>query len=891
MSCKGILLILFVMVVEGKLYSQLTYTPIAFRQLDASVCWNVKLQVNSGGERVQLFGKISDDNGKLLLETESDKLFLQNGLNTLNATMVRTDKVKFYNNEAKQHLERYGVLPTGRYEFCTTAKISSDNEELGNDCVSLTQVSTDTVATKKLIQLPKGIQLYGSASIEHIYSNRQGTDQLMPPHLLRIQAQPGISIYNVPLSLNLYYTTERTYARPNQFAVSFNFDAQRFKDNLRTMVEHKIMEQTKINTASLSKQYEQVAELGSINDKLKGMSVNTSEISSLESQIKSGDYSNIGESISALSGQAIDALKKIDYDSLRTKYTDAKNQLAEYVPSDSVEEKQKKTLNDSLDARLLRLEAKKDSVIKELEGYQQKLNSLLEKKQQAEAMMQQLNQLKATAEQIQQLTEKKNYLEGVQKNLQSVSQANLGDISRLNDPTVLKQNLLEQGMFTGLNKLFFGVRQLSIGTVYPYYSPLILNGIQVQGGAIEINPGLFFLNVTGGNTHIGTTNLLDIFKSAYQRWMVGGRIGVGKPERSHFFLSYIHSFDKSNSLPSEISPTVRPNQNDVLGATLQLTFWKGRIRLLGEGAGCGFNRNRRDGTLNVENSLYQKIPAFLKPNLSTSYDYAYMARGDFNFWKGSLISFYTEFIGPGYNSFGVPFLRNDVLRYGGRVEQTLWKSRIKLTGKYRYEIDNLIESKRATSTMHFYGGGFSFNQRKLPSLKAEYNGNMRSNVFGEQMMHSVNFSTGYNYKISKTNLRTSANYQFIISNADSISFSDYTLHNIMLVQSVSFRLPVTVLATLGYNQLANTVQTNRQLQFGAGVISTPIKNFNAGLNLDFAKNIGRDYRLGTALDLSYFFLQHLTLSTNLRFNRYQNYFITDLPFNEVVLTTRLAVIW
>ncbi len=889
MGVKHLCIFFFVFV--AKLNAQLTYNPIAFRQLDASVCWNVKVQINSGGERVQFFGKISDDNGKVLLECESDKLLLQNGLNTLNAGIVRTDKVKFYNDEVKKHLERYGQLPPGRYEFCTTAKLFSNSEELGDDCISLTQVSTDTVADKKLIQLPKGIQLYGNASVEHIYSNRQGTDQIMPPHLLRIQAQPGISIYNVPLSLNLYYTTERTYARPNQFAVSFNFDAQKFKDNLRSIVEQKITEQTKINTASLSKQYEQVAELGSINDKLKGMSVNTSEITSLEGKLKSGDYANIGESISTLSNQGIEALKKIDYDSLKIKYTDAKNQLAAYVPIDSVEERQKKTLADSLDARLLRLEAKKDSVIKKLEGYQQKMNALLEKKQQAEAMLQQLSQLKATAEQIQHLTEKKNYLEGLQKSLGSLTQTNYGDLSRLNDPTVLKQNLLEQGMFTGLNKLFFGVRQLSIGTVYPYYSPLILNGIQVQGGAIELNPGLFFLNITGGNTHIGTANFLDIFKSAYQRWMIGGRVGVGKPERSHFFLSYIHSFDKNTTLPSEISPTIRPSQNDVLGATLQLTFWKGRIRLLGEGAGCGFNRNRNDATLKVENSLYKKIPAFLKPNLSTSYDYAYMARGDFNFWKGSLISFYTEYIGPGYNSFGVPFLRNDVLRYGGRIEQALWKSRVKLTGKYRYELDNLIESKRATSTMHFFGGGFSFNQKKLPSFKAEYNGNMRSNVFGNQTMHSVNFITGYNYKIAKTNLRTSANYQFILSDADSISFSDYTLHNVMLVQSISFKAPVTVLATLSYNQMVNTVQTNRQVQFGAGIISTPFKNFNAGLNMDMAKNIGREYRIGTSLDLSYFFLKHLTLSTNLRFNRYQNSFVTDHPFNEVVLTTRLMVVW
>jgi len=871
--------------------SQLTYTPIAIKQLDASVCWNVKVQINSGGERVELFGKISDDNGKVLIECESDKLMLRNGLNTLDASLIRTDKIKFYDDAVKKSLERTGVLPNGRYQFCTTIKTVSDHEELGDDCISLTQTNTDTIAEKKLIKLPKEIQLYGNASIEHIYSNRQGTNQILPPHLVRIQAQPGVSIYNVPVSLNFYYTSERTAAYPNQFAVSFNFDAQKFKDNLRTMVEQKIMEQTKINTASLSKQYAQVAELGDVKDKLTGMSVNTSEISSLEGQIKSGDYSNIGESISALSGQAIDALKKIDYDSLKSTYTDAKNQLAEYVPKDSVEEKQKKTLGDTLDARLMRLEAKKDSVINKLEGYQQKMNSLLEKKKQFEEMMGKLNQLKATAEQIQQLTEKKNYLEGLEKNLAGVNAGNYADLSRLSDPTVLKENLMERGMFTGMNKLFFGVRQLSIGTVYPYYSPLILNGIQVQGGAIEVNPSIFFLNITGGNMHLGATNFINMFKSAYQRWMIGGRVGVGKLDRSHFFISYIHSFDKKNSLPSEISPTVRPLQNDVVSVELQMTFWKGRIKLLGEAAGCGFNRNRNDSTLKVDNSWYKKIPAFLKPNLSTSYDYAYTARGDFNFWKGSLISVYTEFIGPGYQSFGVPFLRNDVLRYGGRVEQTMWKNRIKVTAKYKYEIDNLIDSKRFTTTTHFYGAGFSFNQRKLPTLKVDYNGNYRLGSFAKQLMHSVAITSGYSYKIAKTNMRSSVNYQLVLSNADSTSFSDYTLHNVMVNQSVTLRVPVTLLANIGFNQMKNIVETNRQVQFGAGVISSPVKNFNAGLNVDMAKNIGRDFRVGTSLDLSYFFLKHLTISTNLRYNHYKNYFITEQPFNEVVLTTKLAVVW
>jgi hypothetical protein len=268
-----------------------------------------------------------------------------------------------------------------------------------------------------------------------------------------------------------------------------------------------------------------------------------------------------------------------------------------------------------------------------------------------------------------------------------------------------------------------------------------------------------------------------------------------------------------------------------------------------------------------------------------------MARGNFNFWKGSLISVYTEFIGPGYQSLGAPFLRNDVLRYGGRIEQSALKNRIKFNARYRYEIDNLIVSKRFTTSTHFYGAGLSFNQRKVPSLKIDYNGNYRLGSFSTQMMNTVVIASGYNYKMARTNMRTSVNYQLMLSNADSISFSDYTLHNAMLTQSVSFTFPVTVLASVGFNQMKNVLQTTRQIQFGAGIISSPFKNFNAGLNVDMAKNFGREYRLGTSLDVSYLFLKHLTLSTNVRYNRYQNYFATDFPFNEVVLTTRLMVVW
>ncbi len=88
----------FVFIVAAKLFAQLTYSPITIKQLDASVCWNIKLQVNYETNRVQLFGKISNDEGKLLIETESDKLILRQGLQTFDASNVRTTNIKFHDD-------------------------------------------------------------------------------------------------------------------------------------------------------------------------------------------------------------------------------------------------------------------------------------------------------------------------------------------------------------------------------------------------------------------------------------------------------------------------------------------------------------------------------------------------------------------------------------------------------------------------------------------------------------------------------------------------------------------------------------------------------------------------------------------------------------------------
>ena len=888
---RGFIVIVIILLGYSASFAQLTFSPISLKQLDAAVCWNVRVQLNGTEERVELQGKVYDDGGSLLIECMSEKLFLRNGINALDAGSVRTANIRIFDTGVKKHLERYGVLPAGRYRFCTQALSASDNGDLGQDCITLTQIGVRDGAANKGRRASKYVETFGQAGVEHIYANRQGSNQQIPPHLLRAYAQPNLTLATLPFSANLFYTTERNVLLPDQYALSFQFDANRFKENLRTLVETKILESSKISLANEQNRLRKIAELESLGEQLKSLKApDNLEISALETEIKNTGTDEIPALLESLNQQTQQALQSIDYENQKQQLTESNNRLSEIVPQDTSEERQVSALRDTIDSRLKRLESRKDSVLNRLEGFAEKRRLLQEKKQKINDLQQQLDRAKQLAGQFSEMEQKRTELAQLTQ-LTSRLGSPSEEILRLSDPQILRQNLVERGMFSGLNKLMFGVRQLSIGTVYPVFSPLTFNGIQVQGGALEINPGLFYLNITGGNTRLGSQSMSDVFENTYKRWVVAARLGVGRMESSHLIFSFMHASDREGSIPESFANILRPTENNVLSAQSQLSFWKRRIRLQGEAAACSYNRNQADSSLNVFVPEISQIPDFLKPSLSTSYDIAYTIRSELNLWKGSVINAFTEYIGPGYTSLGVPFLRNDVMRYGGRIEQQLFNTGLKLHLRYRHENDNLIQSKRATSTMTFATAGIAYSKSKKPSLRFEYSQNSRNSEAGIQDIIIASLNSGYSYKVRSMNLRTGLNLQQLSSSNDSLNIGDYSQRSVMATQSIALRKPITILASLGYNRLESTLQNQNQLLLGGGFTAAPGANFSIGLNADFAQNAEQDERFGIQTDINYMMFKNMVFSLSARLNRYQNPGVSETSFTEMFITSKLAVIW
>jgi hypothetical protein len=79
-----------------------------------------------------------------------------------------------------------------------------------------------------------------------------------------------------------------------------------------------------------------------------------------------------------------------------------------------------------------------------------------------------------------------------------------------------------------MNRFLFGIDELAIGTSFPVYSPLTMNGVQVNGGHLAWNPGPIFLSATHGKTQSAWFDGSNVPGSRFEQKVTGARFGFGK---------------------------------------------------------------------------------------------------------------------------------------------------------------------------------------------------------------------------------------------------------------------------------------------------------------------------------------------------------------------------
>ena len=462
----------------------------------------------------------------------------------------------------------------------------------------------------------------------------------------------------------------------------------------------------------------------------------------------------------------------------------------------------------------------------------------------------------------------------------------------LNDPKVIVSELQKYGAFTGMNRFLFGIQELSIGTAYPVYTPLTLNGTQILGANLEWNPGLIYFAACGGKIHSPVTFNADSLSAQFKQNMGAVRMGLGKSYGTHITFSVLKFWDSENSLEVPAHIPLFPESSWLGSTDFAISIGKNRlIEWSGEVAGLFRNQNTNDSLAPVLSLQYKFIEENLKPNLSSSFDAAANTALRFNLCKGKTrIEIKSEYAGPGFIHPGVFGLRNDIWKQDYRVKQFFADNKLKLTGMYISERDNFSESKGITTSLNQYGVEMEAYYKSFPQTKLSFNRIQLKNEIYTYKTNLVNLNVNKNYKIgARLPANTNINIMYYFTDTDSLT-QKINSYYVSLQQFIT--LPAGFSLNLGAQFAKNNVASLFTQHTGFNVMVG--KMFFNRLRMNIGVNYNSDSfddKLGFSLHVSGTLIKSLEFNFRAFQNQYSQYPGTIGNYRENYLQTGLKYSW
>ncbi len=399
----------------------------------------------------------------------------------------------------------------------------------------------------------------------------------------------------------------------------------------------------------------------------------------------------------------------------------------------------------------------------------------------------------------------------------------------------------------GVPSIVFAISNVEFGTCYPYFTPYTLSGVPVSGGVVELNPGIFHLEGTMGNLQRSVDwSDTTYTEYAYARSLSAFSVGFGKKEAPHLHFVYMHSADDTASVAPLLLPAytdsdsvefTKPMENYVVGIDLGFSLFDSRLNIESEIIGTEVTRDVRLPAL-----TYEGVPSFLtslfKPRLSSAFDLALTVNSSLNI-SGTEISGSFGMVGPNFESFGNPYLRNDALFYKAGIKQNLFNNSMFLFSSLEKEKDNLLGTKSSTTTFDSYEFGIGFNFTSLPYLEFSYSPySERDDSLGldrSSDMFSVN--TGYSF-----NLGNLGNYLSVFFSHQSydnkVEANNYSGKAISVGDQVNFMIPLSLLFAVDYSEMSYPDTADRILSFDVGAYYTSFERWTNGIGFNTSKGEG-----------------------------------------------------
>jgi hypothetical protein len=635
--------------------------------------------------------------------------------------------------------------------------------EKNSDWDMYSPVEQDSVIQEKSGK--KVFHFSGTARLSGIYSSRKGTNSDLPSRYMVAELSPTFSIYNIPLSTNILYST----MGDNKLQVINNFNLGLDQGKIQELLEEK-------KSAALEKGKEKIAQI--VEERVQDMRT------TMESDMREKIEKQVKEK--------------------------GEEKRAE------IEQREKLALDKKLEAEENKIRSNSDAI---------------------------------------------------------------GDkAARKSTPGILR--------FMSAFKTF------QIGTTYPDYSKHTLSGVPVKGFNIEFNPGILYLAGTAQK------NTSAVEGETFKRNLAGGRFGLGKKDATHTILTLVHVQDFPNSINNDtLDLSLTPKENWVVGFNQQLSFFKKKLIFGAEGVVSMLTRDTRDPEIGIE-EIPTALRKYLKPRGSTSADYMYGINATYENDSDTKLGAEMKMLGPGFTTLGNPAVRNDRLSYEGKFDQKVWKRRISFGVAYRHIEDNLLKIKTATTTSISQTYKLGINVKKYPTLKMMLMPSIQMNDKPitledssriENRMMLYNMVSSYSKKIGDLQSQTMISFSY--NKIRSLfGFSDSWNRTSQLVQSITFKFPLTLTGGLGrvdnFNTTLSKVWTT---EFSPSYTFKKLGQISCGFNLMLDKSISNrtGFNVNSVINLNKYFSLDFRAETNV----FVDQFMPTASYQEYNLLGGITAKW
>lgn len=538
-------------------------------------------------------------------------------------------------------------------------------------------VKDDSTINKN--KLLKSIKTNGFVSLGYDYGAIPFANiNKFPSGFFRTEGNVGISIKNIPVNANFYYTTLKNITGLNNY-FRVSFDAAKYKENI---------------AQKITKPYSYVQDsINAINGKIKELNNKIGYFSYMNNKVQS--YQNQFTQLNNLSNTGFNQFSDIN-----KKFTD-QTSINLYLDSLKLNNQYYTEHQSSLDSLRDFLYMVNDFKT------QYKLESF-----NPQDYTKSLNTYNT------QLNSAQNKVDSL-KNLQNTM---MDSLKNAIPTTGYKER--------GIKQLLKNTKKLEVGLCYPNYSTFLMSGIAIRGINYEYETksifaaasfgktinNMFFTNNLIENTVIKTRNPFNYFdfnNPTTGRNLAAIKFGIGKSTGNHIHFGVLYGIGPNSLYVTSTTEQTQTSKekNYVIELDSRLDVKSSYIQLV---FGKSYLQNDWIETGGFKTAMTRLFDANLRSN-------ALMLKTVVPIKKiKNNMSFTFRLVDPFFKSYGVGFMRSDNIRYEFKSEQSLFKTKIKLGGFVRYEQDNFLKLLNYTNVIRTIGINTTIRIKKNVNLKVDY---------------------------------------------------------------------------------------------------------------------------------------------------------------------------